>query len=74
MFICYMLGLIKLNRTDEKSTYSLKRILFTVESCLDIFDCTIIQCIMNKIVILGVFPTMIVRMWVVTKPSTRWTQ
>ena len=46
---------LKLNRIDEKSTYMLKRILFRVESCLDIFDCTIIQCIMNKIVTLGVF-------------------
>ena len=29
---------------------------------------------MNKIDTLGIFPTMIVRLCVVTKPSTRWTQ
>ena len=65
---------LKLNRIDEKNTYMLKRILLTVESCLDIFDSTYIECFMNKIVTLGSFPKMIVRMCVVTKPSTRWTQ
>ena len=65
---------LKLNRIDEKNTYMLKRILFTVESCLDIFDSTYIEGFMNKIVTLGSFPKMIVRMCVVTKPSTRWTQ
>ena len=64
---------LKLNRIDEKTTYMLTRILFTVESCLDIFDSTYIEC-MNKIVTLGSFPTMIVRMCVFTKPSTSWTQ
>ena len=65
---------LKLNRIDEKTTYMLKRILFTVGSCLDIFDCTYIECFMNKMVTLGFFPKMTVRMCVVTKPSTRWTQ
>ena len=63
--------MIKLNRINEKTTYVLKRILFTVESCLDIFDSTYIECFMNKIVTLGSFPKMIIRMCVVTKPPTR---
>ena len=67
-------SVLKLNRIDAKTTYMLKRILFTVDSCLDIFDSTYIECFMNKIVTLGSFPKMIVRMCVVTKPSTRWTQ
>ena len=66
--------MLKLNRIDEKTTYMLKRIFFTVESCLDIFDSTYIECFMNKIVTLRSFLKMIVRMCVVTKPSTRWTQ
>ena len=66
--------MIKLNRINEKTTYVLKRILFTVESCLDIFDSTYIECFMNKIVTLGSFPKMIIRTCVVTKPPTRWTQ
>ena len=65
---------LKLNRIDEKNTYMLKRILFTVDSCLYIFDSTYIECFMNKIITLGSFSKMIVRMCVVTKPSTRWTQ
>ena len=63
-----------IHRIDEKSTHTVEGCLFTVESCLDIFDCTYILCIMNKIVTLGIFPPMIFRLRVVTKPSTRWTQ
>ena len=68
----FTIDYLKLNRIDEKT--HICRILFTVESCLDIFDSTYIECFMNKIVTLGSFPKMIVRMCVVTKPSTRWMQ